>query len=530
MGRPPGARNKTKTTTVADDMRDQIADEPTNKGEVAIFQPPRLPYHPAVEDRFGVDKGQWKVLVEAIYPAAKTVDAIVMALTYCKSRNLDPFKRPVHIVPMWDSQRGAMVETVWPGISELRTTASRTKNYAGIDAAEFGEDETTEFEGRVKENGNYVTKEVKLDHPSWCRITVWRIVDGQKCKFVGPKVRWLETYATLGKTELPNNMWQSRPEGQLEKCAEAAALRRAFPEEIGNELTAEEMIGRDIHSIAGEVEHVADQAAPATAASRDTGPPRTAPQTEQERKADVETTEVRDAEPPPRPAKTAPKEDPITSGPPRAVKKTPEQEEDDLTQKAANNIDVEKGLQAKRKPADEAPKPHRIPGAGHTYESWAEKYQDLLKTSPDIATVYGWIDQNSKEFSDPADPEKRILGPLTRLEKQKPSVYAEIKKTTEKVMQALRDAQKKAEEKEAKKAAKAAPKGDMDDGPAEGPSAPDDILKAIDAELAAVEDPDQLQSVWETACEPLMAKLDFPPDVDEAQAIFAKHEKRLGGD
>jgi hypothetical protein len=41
-------------------------------------------------------------------------------------------------------------------------------------------------------------------------------------------------------------MWQSRPEGQLEKCAEAAALRKAFPEEIGNDLTAEEMAGRSL--------------------------------------------------------------------------------------------------------------------------------------------------------------------------------------------------------------------------------------------------------------------------------------------
>ena len=39
-------------------------------------------------------------------------------------------------------------------------------------------------------------------------------------------------------------MWANRPVGQLEKCAEAGALRRAFPEEIGNALTAEEMDGQ----------------------------------------------------------------------------------------------------------------------------------------------------------------------------------------------------------------------------------------------------------------------------------------------
>ena len=43
---------------------------------------------------------------------------------------------------------------------------------------------------------------------------------------------------------MPNHVWERRPDGQLEKCAEAAALRRAFPEELGNEYTAEEMEGQ----------------------------------------------------------------------------------------------------------------------------------------------------------------------------------------------------------------------------------------------------------------------------------------------
>ena len=38
-------------------------------------------------------------------------------------------------------------------------------------------------------------------------------------------------------------MWLKRPRGQIEKCAEAAALRSAYPEEIGNEYVPEEMAG-----------------------------------------------------------------------------------------------------------------------------------------------------------------------------------------------------------------------------------------------------------------------------------------------
>jgi hypothetical protein len=96
-----------------------------SKGQLMALKPPRLPYHEAVEERFGIDRAGWKALVEAIYPNAETADAIVMALSYCRARNLDPFKRPVHIVPMWSSVAGKMIETVWPGISELRCGHNR---------------------------------------------------------------------------------------------------------------------------------------------------------------------------------------------------------------------------------------------------------------------------------------------------------------------------------------------------------------------------------------------------------------------
>lgn len=503
MGRPPKSMNKPKAPTTE-------MDEPTSQGEVAVFQPPRLPFHPAVEERFGVDRGQWKVLVEAIFPAAKTADAIVMVLSYCKTRGLDPFKRPVHIVPVYDSARGAYIESVWPGISELRTTASRTKGYAGCDVAEFGDLTEMEFKGRIKRNGNWIDETVTVEFPEWCRITVYRIVDGQRCKFVGPKVSWLESYATQGASDLPNKMWQERPEGQLEKCAEAAALRRAFPEELGNELTAEEMIGRNIHDL------VVDTTAIDVSPNRDAAPPRQVAPPQDELPPDVEAaTEVEERTPPPRPPKEAPKEDPISSGPPR----TPP---------------------AKAKPVDDTPKPHRIPGNGHTYESWAERYCDLIKTSPDKATLYAWIDANTKEFVDPNDQtERKQQGPLKRLEAGRPSAYATVHKTTQQLMTSFDDAIKKA----AEKAAKAAPPPnemdgpDMFDGPSDdaraaatqAPPNPDQILKQIDAELSAVEDPEQLQTVWDSAVEPLLKDL-FPPDVDEAQALFNKHEKRLGGD
>lgn len=199
---------------------------------VAI-QAPRLPYHPAVADRFGVDQGAWRVLTDAVFPAAERPESIIMALAYCQARKLDIFKKPVQIVPIYDKKRGGMVDTVWPGIAELRTTAMRTGSFAGFEDTEYGPIIDAELSG------------VKVSYPEWAQCTVYRIVGGQRVPFVGPKTFWIETYATAKRdTKAPNSMWAKRPRGQLEKCAEAAALRRAFPEEIGNEYAAEEIEGQ----------------------------------------------------------------------------------------------------------------------------------------------------------------------------------------------------------------------------------------------------------------------------------------------
>lgn len=203
------------------------------RNEVALIAPPRLPYPPAVEQRFGIDKAAWKALVEAVFPAAQSPDSVVLALSYCKARKLDPFKRVIHIVPVWDSQQRRMVETVWPGIAELRTTAFRTGDYAGRDPSEFG----PTISRRVGS--------VQVEFPEWAQVTVYRMVKGVRCPFPGPRVYWLEAYAQAKRDDpSPNSMWAKRTRGQLDKCAEAAALRAAFPEEIGGELIDDEAHGR----------------------------------------------------------------------------------------------------------------------------------------------------------------------------------------------------------------------------------------------------------------------------------------------
>jgi len=217
--------------------------EKTPKEEIhnlAIFTAPRLPYHPAIQERFGIDKSDWMALTTAIYPNAQTTESVVLALSYCKARKLDPFKRCIHIVPIWDNQKRCLVDTVWPGIGELRTTAHRTKNYAGRDKTEFGP--------MMEQTWGSGNESVTVKFPEWAQVTVYRNVKGQRVAYAGSQVYWLETYGSH-KNGAPNSMWQKRPRGQIDKCAEASALRSAFPEEVGNDyIDAEAHLSREVES------------------------------------------------------------------------------------------------------------------------------------------------------------------------------------------------------------------------------------------------------------------------------------------
>lgn len=194
------------------------------------------------------DIGKWRILCEQTFPAAKTAEAIMLAIDYCQVRNLDIFKKPVNIVPMWNSTLGKEVETIWPGINEVQITAARTREWAGMDRPEWGPDKTQTFKGwrYNKKDQRREEVEVTLTFPEWCIVPIYRMVAGERRKFEEP-VFWLETYSTAGaQSELPTQMWIDRPRGQFHKVAKAAALRAAFPEE--GESTADEMQGKTIEA------------------------------------------------------------------------------------------------------------------------------------------------------------------------------------------------------------------------------------------------------------------------------------------
>jgi phage recombination protein Bet len=176
------------------------------------------------------------VLQNSLYPGAAT-ESVKMVLSYCKAAQLDPIQKPVHIVPMWDAKSGSMRDVVMPGIGLYRIQASRSGEMGGVSEPEFGEDVTEKIGG------------VEITFPRWCKVTVSRLVGGTLVHFEA-KEFWMENYAIKGgkeKSIAPNAMWTKRPYAQIAKCAEAQALRKAFPE-FGAAPTAEEMEGKELDS------------------------------------------------------------------------------------------------------------------------------------------------------------------------------------------------------------------------------------------------------------------------------------------
>lgn len=176
-----------------------------------------------------------EVLRNSLYPGAQD-SSIKMIIGYCRASGLDPMQKPAHIVPIWDSKASSMRDVVMPGIGLYRTQAARSGNYAGVTEPEFGPDVTEMLGG------------VEVTYPSWCKVIVKRaMANGAIVEFAAVE-RWKENYAIKGgkeKSIAPNAMWLKRPYGQIAKCAEAQALRKAFPE-FGSAPTAEEMEGKEL--------------------------------------------------------------------------------------------------------------------------------------------------------------------------------------------------------------------------------------------------------------------------------------------
>lgn len=120
-----------------------------------------------------------------------------------KLRGLNPIVKQYWVIP-----RGGK-PSIETSIDGLRLIASRTGAYAGSDLPVYDTEDA--------------------EYPQRCTITVYRLVQGERCPF-SAVVRWSE----FGKAQYAaryDNLWKTKPYHMMAIRAESHALKKAFPEE-----------------------------------------------------------------------------------------------------------------------------------------------------------------------------------------------------------------------------------------------------------------------------------------------------------
>lgn len=147
--------------------------------------------------------------VKAVLAPDLTDQELRLFAMVAQRSGLDPFARQIYAV-----KRGGRV-TFQTGIDGYRSTAERTGQYLGSDEPEFGP--------------------IVGGHPESARVTVYRLRNGERVA-QSATAYWAEFHP--GGTQ---PMWTKMPRNQLAKCAEALALRKAFPYVFADLYTDAEM-------------------------------------------------------------------------------------------------------------------------------------------------------------------------------------------------------------------------------------------------------------------------------------------------
>lgn len=161
-------------------------------------------------------------LIKRTVAKGATDDELKMFLIVATRAGLDPFTKQIHFVKRNVKQRdGSYVEigTVQTGIDGYRSIAERSGKYGG------SEDATFTF---AKENDKT---------PASATVKVLKLM-GDKIIEIKATAFWEEFFPSNEKLAF---MWKKMPKLMLAKCAEALALRKAFPNVLSGIYTHEEM-------------------------------------------------------------------------------------------------------------------------------------------------------------------------------------------------------------------------------------------------------------------------------------------------
>jgi phage recombination protein Bet len=176
---------------------------------------------PAVKAKPWVLREEQVALLKRTVAKGTTDDEFALFLWVAKKHKLDPMTRQLHAVKRWSRAENREVMAIQIGIDGYRSMAARNhRDYGGVDEPEY----------EMNQDGS-----LKL-----ARVRVWKKGFGHPT--VG--VAFWKEYAPLDLNKPQAFMWVKMPKGQLAKCAEALALRKAYPE-LADIYTDEEMAQAD---------------------------------------------------------------------------------------------------------------------------------------------------------------------------------------------------------------------------------------------------------------------------------------------
>jgi phage recombination protein Bet len=183
------------------------------------------------------DQTDWTPAQQAVLQQSGIDNQVTSAelsafLHLCQRTRLDPFSRQIYLIGRWDSRQQRKVYTPQTSIDGYRVIAHRV---VAEQNANLGYEDTLWCD----KDGQWRDVWLSDAPPSGVKVTVIR--NGQRF----PAVALFREYVQTGKENKAIGLWGKMPAGQLAKCAEALALRKAFPHDLAGVYTAEEMAQAD---------------------------------------------------------------------------------------------------------------------------------------------------------------------------------------------------------------------------------------------------------------------------------------------
>jgi|HubBroStandDraft_1064217.scaffolds.fasta_scaffold43110_4 phage recombination protein Bet len=327
------------------------------------------PHSLVVRQQFTPD--QIDLIKRTICPG--TDDELKLFLYQAARTGLDPMARQIYAVFRPDRKKGRDVMTIQVAIDGFRLIAERTGKYRGQKAPQWCDEE-----------GLWMDVWLKRTPPTAARVGVLRFDFDEPCWAVAR----FDAYAARFPDGNLMGLWAKMHDVMIAKCAEALALRKAFPQELSGLHTGDEMeqAGRDpahadtIEAEAlGQVQQTPPQGRLPNAKAGDLY--RTL-----EREVDELTTqEAINAW--------------LDAAAPRLIL-LPVAWEKQIRVRALENVKAIIGDGAKPDPVVHAidRKPHSVPRLpeGDTEIKWAQRYVTAIAPVNDVSEFARWIDLNKK--------------------------------------------------------------------------------------------------------------------------------------